>query len=286
MALADRDYYGEVERRRSSSQLTPVVKALLIVNAAIFILDYMVLSPAMGYPPILYFGAFTIQSGIHEFRIWEFFTFQFLHGGFLHILFNSFGLFFFGPWMERHLGSRHFLIYYLLCGAAGAAFYTLISHLGIIPYIPVQPLVGASAGIYGIFIGVAIIAPDLRVQLLFPPIPMSMRTLAIALMVIATGVIALNLRNAGGEAGHLGGAILGFLLMKYAPWLGRGPKVGIDRPRFRQRYESKLSPRSEINLSEDSELDRILDKISKEGFQSLTDDEKATLKKAAENNQL
>jgi len=283
MALADRDYYGEPERRSSSSRLTPVVKAILIANAAVFVLDYLILQRSTGYPPpLLKFGAFTIESGLHELRMWEFFTFQFLHGSFMHLLMNSIGLFFFGPWLERHLGARHFLIYYLLCGAAGAGFYTLISYLGIIPLVTYMPLVGASAGIYGIFMGVAIISPNLRVQLLFPPIELTMRQLAIALMVIASGVIFFNLDNAGGEAGHLGGAILGFLLMRFAPWLGRAPKMDIHAPRFSQRYESKLSPRSNLQLSEDSEVDAILDKISKEGFQSLTDEEKAILKKAAE----
>ena len=282
MALADRDYYGEVERRRPGAQLTPVVKSLLILNALIFVLDYLMLAPAVGYPPILYFGAFSIESGLHHLRLWEFFTFQFIHGGFMHLLMNSIGLFFFGPWLERHLGSRHFLIYYLLCGAAGAVFYTLISYLGLIPLIPSMPLVGASAGIYGIFAGVAVIAPDLRVQLIFPPVELSMRQLAIALIVIATGVIIFNLNNAGGEAGHLGGAILGFLLMRFAPWLGRGLKVGIRPPKTHRRFESKLSPRSELKLTEDSEVDTILDKVSKEGFQSLTEAEKETLKKAAQ----
>lgn len=279
MALADRDYYIEPERSRSASRITPVVKALLIINAAIFLLDYMVLQSAMGYPPILYFGAFTIKSGLHDLRIWEFITFQFLHGSFLHILFNSFGLYFFGPWMERHLGARCFLIYYLLCGAAGAGFYTLISYLGVIPWDPIQPLVGASAGIYGIFMGVAIIAPNLRVQLLIPPIPMSMRSLAIVLLLIATAVILFNLNNAGGEAGHLGGAILGLLMMRFLPWFRRDLSFGSHRPRPRKRYASKLSPRSTV--SEDTEIDAILDKVSAQGFQSLTDEEKAILKKAA-----
>lgn len=283
MALADRDYYGQPEPRGSVYGLTPVVKAILIANAAVFVLDYLILQRSTGYPPpLLKFGAFTIESGLHELRLWEFFTFQFLHANELHILLNSVGLFFFGPWLERHLGSRHFLIYYLLCGAAGAGFYTLISYLGIIPLVTYMPLVGASAGIYGIFMGVAIVSPDLRVQLLFPPIVLTMRQIAIVILAFATVKVIFNLKNAGGDAGHLGGAILGFLLMRFAPWLGRAPKMDIHAPRFSQRYESKLSPRSNLQLSEDSEVDTILDKISKEGFQSLTEEEKAILKKAAE----
>ena len=280
MALADREYYGEVERRRSNSRLTPVVKALLMANFVVHILDLL-----LGHP-LRYYGYFSIDTTLYGWQLWRFLTFQFLHADFIHLFLNSIGLYFFGPLIERHLGSRPFLLYYLLCGMAGAAFYTLISYIGIIQFMPIQPLIGASAGVYGIFVGVAVIAPNLRVQLILPPIELSMRTLAIVLMAIATVVILFNLNNAGGEAGHLGGAILGFVLMKYGFSLKRGPKVGIRRPKFRQRYESKLSPRSKVNTSEDSEVDAILDKISNEGFQSLTDAEKATLKRAAEKDQL
>lgn len=282
MSLADRDYYGEPQRHRPASRLTPVVKAILIANALVFVLDYLVLAPAMGYPPLINFGAFSIVSALHHYRIWEFLTFQFLHGGFMHILFNSVGLYFFGPWMERHLGSRPFLIYYLICGAAGALFYTLISYAGIIPLSIQTPLVGASAGLFGIFMGVAIIAPNLRVQLIFPPIELTMRQLCIALLAIAVVFILFNLQNAGGEAGHLGGAIAGLLLMRYTPWLRAGSGGSVRPPRFRARFESKLSPRTRVQLSEDSEVDRILDKVSEHGFQSLTEAEKETLKRAAE----
>lgn len=283
MALADRDYYGTPPSRRSSaSRLTPVIKGILIANALVFVLDYLVLAPAMGYPPLLNFGAFSIVSALHHYRIWEFVTFQFLHGGFMHILFNSVGLFFFGPWMEHHLGSRKFLVYYLLCGAAGALFYTLISYAGIIPLVTFAPLVGASAGLFGIFIGVALIAPNLRVQLIFPPIELSMRQLAIALLCIAVVYVFFNLNNAGGEAGHLGGAIAGFLLMRLSPWFARGTVADVRPPRFRARFRSKLSPRTKVSLRDDDEVDAILDKVSREGFQSLTDKERETLKRAAE----
>lgn len=265
------------------AQITPVVKALLAINVVVFILDHLVFVPKPpGIPPIFEFGAFTIDSAIHQFQIWEFISFQFIHASFMHILFNSMGLYFFGPFMERHLGATRFLIYYLLCGAAGAGFYTLISTIGIIPYDPLVSLVGASAGIYGIFVGVAVIAPHLRVQLLFPPIELSMRQLAIALLVIAAFYILFNLENAGGEAGHLGGAILGFLLMRLGTFR-RDNRIDIHRPRaFQRRWKSKLSPRTTVDLDQATEVDRILDKVSRDGFQSLTEAEKQTLKRAAE----
>jgi len=265
------------------AQITPMVKAILTINVLVFVLDYLVFaSKPPNLPPIFEFGAFTIDSAIHQFQIWEFITFQFIHASFIHILFNSMGLYFFGPFMERHLGAIRFLIYYLLCGAAGAAFCTLISIIGIIPYDAHVPLVGASAGIYGIFVGVAVIAPHLRVQLLFPPVELSMRQLAIALLTIAAVYILFNLENAGGEAGHLGGAILGFLLMR-SNIFRRHNIIDIHRPRaFERPWKSKLSPRTTVDLEQATEVDRILEKISRDGFQSLTEEEKQTLKKAAE----
>ncbi|MDX1681424.1 MAG: rhomboid family intramembrane serine protease [Akkermansiaceae bacterium] len=292
MALADRDYYGEPEGRGNSpARLTPVVKALLIANIAIFILDQLVIGLGTdGFPHLWKQGAFRISSAIGDFKLWQLLTFQFLHADVLHILLNSVGLFIFGPWMERHFGSSKFIAFYLICGAGGALFYTLLGSLGITPThvsIPTigmfeMPLVGASAGIYGCIVGVAILAPSLKVQMIFPPVILTMRQLCVIILGIAVIVILFNLGNAGGQAGHLGGAIASFLLMRFVPWFGRGPKVGIQPPTMRRRYESKLSPRSELKVTEDSEVDAILDKISKQGFQSLTDEEKATLKKAAE----
>jgi MFS family permease len=200
-------------------------------------------------------------------------------------LFNCIGLYFFGPWMERWWGSIKFLGFYLLCGIAGAAFFTLLMLLKLVPGdIHFPPLVGASAGIYGILIGVAVIAPDLRVMLLFPPIELSMRQLAIILMVISVGAILLNIGgNEGGEAGHLGGAILGFILMRYPRLLGGGPGAEIRHPQwFAHRAAPKLRPRTEFRAGEDSAVDLILDKVSRDGFQSLSQAERDILRQAAE----
>jgi membrane associated rhomboid family serine protease len=293
MSLADRDYHRHQRRGGGGfmSRLTPVVKWLLIANVGIFILDYLILPSVLNWPvdrfhspPLVTWGAFTIQSGLMEFRLWKFVTFQFLHGSLGHVLFNCIGIYFFGPWMEHWWGSKKFLLFYLLCGSAGAAFFTLLMFLGLLPDGIDTPLIGASAGIYGIFIGVAVIAPNLRVALLFPPIVLSMRQLAIGLMVIASGAVLLKLGgNEGGEAGHLGGAILGFILMRYPRLLGGGATVDIIRPQaFENRFESKLKPRTDYQLDEESEVDLILDKISREGLQSLSQAERDILRHASE----
>jgi len=136
-----------------------------------------------------------------------------------------------------------------------------------------------------LLIGTAVIAPDARVQLLFPPMNLAMRTFALGLMGFAVVMIAFNYRNAGGEAGHLGGAVAGYLLMKFPGLLWRGKrrrKVEIIRPKaFRSGGESKLRPRSKWAGGDDNEVNRILEKVSRDGLGSLTDEERRTLQEEA-----
>ncbi len=258
-------------------QLTPVVKWLLITNITIYLVDtFFFRSSIRGL------FAFTIQSAILDLRLWEFISFQFLHGHLPHVLFNSVTLFFFGPWMERYVGAKRFLIFYLLCGAAGATFFAILVFLGVLPDSYLNGLVGASAGIYGILVGVAFVAPSMRVALLFPPITLSMRQLALALLAISAGSILLRIGgNEGGEAGHLGGAIMGFFLMKFftkssTPKRRKGGSPG--------DYTPKIRPRTTLDLHASNEIDSILEKISRDGFQSLTEAERGTLQQAAKQN--
>ncbi|MEO0017057.1 MAG: hypothetical protein RLZZ522_340 [Verrucomicrobiota bacterium] len=286
MGIADRNYStGRRQAGGGQARVTPVVKWLLILNVAVFFVDALALDNRL-----LRWGAFTIESALWQGRCWKFVTFQFLHAHVLHLLLNMAGLFLFGPWMERWWGSRRFGVFYLLCGAAGAAFYALLWQLGMFANEDAgTALIGASAGIYGILMGVAMIAPNLRVMLVFPPIEMSMRRMAMLVLGIAVVVVTFNLSNAGGEAGHLGGAILGLLLVRFSRLLNwadrRPPAVEIVRPRaFTSRASAKLSPRTELDLTGSTEVDRILDKISQHGFQSLSAAEQAVLTTAAKSN--
>ena len=297
MGALDRDYQREERRQVAGPALPPVTKALLILNVLFFLADFLTrpgpINPYFGKVNALL--CFTVESALMEGRVWELLTFQFLHATFGHIIFNSFGLYFFGPWIERWWGSARFTAFYLLCGVAGALFYTLLTVTGILPergpWTGIEtPLVGASAGIYGLIIGVAVTQPKAVIHLLLPPVSMTMRTAALVFIGLAVVMILGDIliggvifQNSGGEAGHLGGAILGFVLMKF-PWLlrkgSRSRKI-IRPPEFRRKEAPKLRPRSEVDLKSATEVDRVLDKIAKEGLQSLTEDERKILHQAA-----
>ena len=235
--------------------------------------------------PLEIYGVYSIDTALEGFQLWRLISFQFLHGGFFHLLFNMWALWIFGPFMERAWRSKAFLVFYLLCGVGGALFYTLLVFLpGLLPDGMVgDHLLGASAGIMGILVGVAVLAPNAQIRLLFPPIPMSMKTFALVFIGLEVFLLLSNSSNAGGSAGHLGGALVGVLLM--VPAL-RGLLVRVGspggrskaKPVRRARPESKLRPRSELVAAEATEMDRILDKINKEGLQSLTDKEREFLK--------
>ena len=147
-------------------------------------------------------------------------------------------------------------------------------------------LVGASAGVFGLVVGVAVIAPSLRVRVLFPPVEMSMRQMALVLLGLAVLMILTNLNdNAGGEAGHLGGLMVGYLLMRRPALLnwagGRRPEVEIVVPRTSAKYGAILRPGAGPVTPGMAEVDRVLDKISKQGFQALTAAERAVLEEAS-----
>lgn len=227
---------------RPGFRLNSVNTWLIWINIAVFVLDWLLLSRGIGYRVdflpaandqnimgvIEYWGHFSQGLAIEQGQVWRFLGFQFLHAGFFHLFSNMIVMYFFGPMIEAYLGPRRFLAYYLLCGIAGPVAYLLMSAAGYLaspPWMPPDlahyiPLIGASAGVFGIIIGAARVAPDVEVMLLIPPVPMKLKTLAWFLVGLAAyTVIFFGDRagyNAGGEAAHLGGAALGYLLIRRA----------------------------------------------------------------------
>ncbi len=301
MSWQDRHYHRESfgPTMRTGFSGRSVVFWLIVINVGVFLLDAVLLrlfgpaeqvfrfsdgmQIAMRFQPIEAWGYFSAATAIMDFQVWRFVTFQFLHAGLGHILFNMLGLYFFGPMIESHLGSRRFLAFYLLCGVAGAVAYLLLWAAGFLVSSPIVSLVGASAGVLGVLIAAATIAPNMQVMLLFPPIPMKLKTMAWIMVGIgAYTVLFMGHRadsNAGGEAAHLGGCALGYLLIR-RPWLLNFADFGAARGGLGGMLKRPPKPRKP--KVDDREVDRILDKVRQHGLGSLTAKEKRTLAKATD----
>lgn len=233
-------------------------------------------------PPLEAMGHFSTSKVLYGLEVWRFITFQFLHGGALHLFFNMFGLWIFGGMVEQYLGFKRYAAFYLVCGIFGAVAYLILNFLGgvaglslpgVVISEPYTPLVGASAGVFGVIVASAFIAPHAMVVLLFPPIPLPLWLLAYGYV----GIALLNLLrggpNAGGDAAHVGGAIAGYyfirnthLLRDFFDFFG-GSRRG--------------SPASRVSAAE-GEIDRILTKVSDAGLGSLSATERDTLRRHAE----
>jgi membrane associated rhomboid family serine protease len=176
--------------------------------------------------PIEGLGHFSAYLAVQHLQVWRFLTFQFLHANFDHLLFNMISLFFFGPIVERYLTSRQFLVFYLLCGMGGAVMYFVLLAFGFRISDVYVPLVGASAGIFGVLVAATRIAPD-AIGLVFGILPVRLRTLVWIFIAYAVIQVLFRGSNAGGEAAHLGGAMVGYLLMSVPSvaeriaWLGK-----------------------------------------------------------------
>ena len=237
MGIYDRDYYRSRPSRGGFGcfDAWSVTTWLIVINVAIFFLDgllwRMASSPLDNYQPagpLERFGYFSTAAGIYSGQIWRFITFQFLHTSPGHLIVNMLALYFFGPIVELQFGARRYLGFYLLCGLAGAVSFVLLAACNILGATPDERLVGASAGIFGLLVAAAMIAPDVQIYL-FLTIPISIRLLAIGAMGLAAyAVFALGANGAnaggeaahlGGEAAHLGGGVLGFVLVKNQHWL-------------------------------------------------------------------
>ncbi len=299
MAWQDRDYNqdgfggsrGGFGGRLGSAS---VVTWLLGINCVIFLLDG-VLSSGMRSQAVSpsYWGNFNVEQGVYGLQLWRFVTYQFLHDGLFHIFGNMLVLFFFGPMLEKWWGSRRFLAFYLLCGICATVFLIpitinvpgLIFNLAYLQghgILPTQvTIVGASGSTFGILVGAAVLFPRERVMLIFPPIPMAMRTLALIFLGLAALSVIVGARNAGGEAAHLGGALLGFVLVKNPRWLNWADRFsasaiqdGVNKGRFERKRKREVADQAEV--------DRILDKVRDKGLGSLTRKEKKTLNDATE----
>src|SRR3954447_22823344 len=224
MALEDRDYMNRPMPRAAyhRPRVVSVTLWLIAINVLEFVVDRILLRMGYGigmdilngrrelvahlaFRPLEYWGHFSKVLALDNFEIWRFITFQFLHANADHLIFNMIALFFFGPLVEAYLTPRMFLPFYLLCGIGGAMMYLLLLLMGWRIGAAWVPLVGASAGIFGVLIAAARIAPD-SIALVMGVFPMRLRTLSYLFIAYAIFTVLFRGNNAGGEAAHLGGA--------------------------------------------------------------------------------
>ncbi len=270
MGIYDRNYTQDNYNRPPHMRfmmppLTPVVKWLLIANVIMFLLsvprpignffaDWLSVRPA---------------SFMHLAQLWRLVTYQFLHAGIFHIFFNMLIVYFFGPLLERLWGSKRFLIFYLSCGAMGGIVYPLLYFAGFFGDMSPIPMVGASGGIYGMLAAGAIMFPTMQV-FVFGIFPLPFAVLALIMFVVSF----LNLLggpNAGGEAAHLAGMIAGAVYVLWKPFQQKF-KVQSNKG----AWEKKMKNQQDFQ----AEVDRILDKLNRQGIKSLSRKEKQILKEA------
>jgi len=228
-------------------------------------------------------------------RPWTVITYMFLHEGFLHILFNMLWLFWFGSIFIQDLGTKKLLSTYLLGGFAGGLLFVIFYNLFPV-FKPVRDqaiALGASASVMAVVVAAAVYRPDRRLHLVFIG-PVKVAYIALA-MVVLTSLIDFTV-NTGGKIAHLGGALMGFLFAYYykrGKDISRGFDRGMDRVATwfkpgRQRLKvTHKRPSDDIEYNrqkarEQKEVDEILEKISKAGYDSLTAREKELLFKMSD----
>ncbi len=269
-------------------QLTPVVKILLIANGAIFLLQMLL-------PNLLErWGVFETTQAIFHLQIWRFVTYMFLHDGVSHIFFNMFGVWVFGTQIEALWGQRTFAIYYLTCGVGAAVFYGLFALLGI----GGGAMLGASGALMGLLLAYGMTYPN-NMIFIFGIIPVKAKY-----MVIGYGLMdLLSIPRGDGIAhlAHLGGLLTGFIFIQLTiPGLAGkmfgGKSLGTAWRQAQTKRRMKVvrpedGPKDKTadkgfhnhnsgNSTDQKRIDGILDKISRDGLQSLTDEEQELLRRA------
>ena len=237
----------------------------------------------------------TLPASIPEFlkQPWSLLSYMFLHADPLHLLFNMLWLYWFGQLFLSFFSARHFRGLYLLGGICGGLFYMLALNVFpyFTPYIYISTLLGASASVLAIVVATAVREPEYRVNFMFIG---TVRLKYVALFMVVTDLLFVTSGNGGGHIAHLGGALAGWWFAwslrkgkDVTKWIngvldgcsGVWSKLSSKKPKMKVSkggraadydYNARKKQQSE-------EIDRILDKLKKSGYGSLTTEEKKRL---------
>lgn len=259
--------------------MPPSIKALIVANVGVFLLATIV-----GDQFFQFFGLVPKRM-IFDRWLWQAFSYLFIHGGFMHLLFNLFALWMFGMPVQAQWGDWEFLKYYFICGLGAAAATLALDPSSMVP------VIGASGPIYGLLVAFAMLYPDAVVYLYFL-IPISAKHMAILF-----GFVEFFAGTTGATPGiarfaHLGGMVAGYVYIRWW-WIIKikakaflkefsGGLVAAKKPGSSRRGAPGRLPDHGSREQSMEEVDRILDKILASGMESLTDEERAIMKRYSE----
>lgn len=256
--------------------LPTITKNLLIINVLIFFADYVFSRYGIDFAHL--FGLHFVSAT--DFRLWQPITYMFMHANFSHLFFNMFAVLMFAPALEERWGSKRFLIYYLVTGIGAGLVQELVWALQLMPVLSsLDPLmavsltnrlitIGASGAVFGILLAFGWLFPEVRMYIMFIPIPIRARTLVIiyALIELFAGLAPSSGDNVAHFA-HLGGMVFGWLLIlwwKYrgydgfdsTPWNDGSLRRGIANiKRWIQDKWEKLFPKRHPRIKRDKDND-------------------------------
>ncbi|UCH13098.1 MAG: rhomboid family intramembrane serine protease [Bacteroidales bacterium] len=293
---------------RQSFKRGSILTKLIYINLGIFLainilyILYILINPAgisrielNAYFQTKFLTYLMVPANISKLIIkpWTLFTYMFLHFNFLHILFNLIWLFLFGRIFLKYLNEKQLLSTYILGGLSGAFLFIFFYNVfpGLIPYAEQSEMLGASAGVMAIAMGICFYVPNFAV---YVPLIGPVKLKYIAVFFIITDILQIASYNAGGHIAHLGGVIYGyFFVQQYRKGkdLGKGLNSILDsiaslfrirKKRMKVSYKRSAKDMTDMEYNRSKaqtqeEVDRILDKIAKSGYDSLTKSEKETL---------
>lgn len=274
-----------------------IAEKLIVLNVIFFVIPFFLqtLFYLFNIPYTTFLSWFHLLPSFTEvlYRPWTLFTYSFLHGSFMHILWNMVLLYFVSRMYLNLFSEQQFLKNYLLGVLVGGLVFLIGYNLFPVFNGMYPPLVGASAGVMAILIFVATYTPNQEVRLLF--INVKLQYIGIALVVV--DILQIPNGNAGGRLAHLGGAFIGFL---YANQLQKGNDIGsgLDRlwvfvsslfvankpKNMHTVHRSETVSKNKTKNGQQQKIDAILDKISTSGYESLTQEEKDFLFRAGKDN--
>ncbi|MCE4563508.1 rhomboid family intramembrane serine protease [Maribellus sp. CM-23] len=286
------DIWGDIKRTfKEGSVLTRLIYINIGVFLVLKIIGVVFYLAGQPFSLVDWLAVPSVTSELLH-RPWTPLTYMFLHVGFLHLIFNILGLYWFGQLFLYHFEGSKLLSVYLLGGLMGAAFYIVAYNMFPVFDSVYGLLLGASASIMAVLVAVSFYDPNREIYLFFiGKFPLKY----VAAFYVLLSVIGISTSNPGGNIAHLGGALWGWF---YISQLRRGKDWGaglvdlIDRlaeslkgsfkPRSRMKVTYKQPPRNDHDYAhqqhlKQEEINRILDKIGKSGYENLTKEEKELL---------